>query len=127
MKCLVWNMDYWKSKYKEEGWGFINSQDLDFSLLNECVDHPSQNSSVHCISKDKWGTGVFSKHKLVEHQLEFGTVHPDALSCADLTIEGKNIILISLYGKMINGNAISTLHRCLSDLTHFFLRKKLQK
>ena len=64
---------------------------------------------------------------MVQRQLEFGTVHPDALSCADLTIEGKNLILISLYGKMINGNAISTLHRCLSDLTHLFLRKKLQK
>ena len=40
---------------------------------------------------------------------------------------GKDIILISLYGKMINGNAISTLHTCLSDLTHLFYKKKLQK
>ena len=127
LKCLVWNMDYWKSKYKEEGWQYINSQDPDFCLLNECIDHPSQKSSVHYVSKNNWGNGVFSKHNITEHELEFGKVHSDAISCADLNIEGKDIILISLYGKMINGNAISTLHRCLSDLTHLFYKKKLQK
>ena len=127
LKCLVWNMDYWKSKYKEEGWQYINSQDTDFCLLNECIDHPSQKSSVHYVSKNNWGNGVFSKHNITEHELEFGKVHSDAISCADLNIDGKDIILISLYGKMINGNAISTLHRCLSDLTHLFYKKKLQK
>ena len=94
-------MDYWKSKFKEEGWNFINSQDPDFCLLNECIDHPSQKSSVHYVSKNNWGNGVFSKHKIIEHELEFGKVHSDAISCADLNIEGKDIILISLYGKMI--------------------------
>ena len=73
------------------------------------------------------GKRVFSKHNITEHELEFGKVHSDAISCADLNIDGKDIILISLYGKMINGNAISTLHRCLSDLTHLFYKKKLQK
>lgn len=127
LKVVSWNMDFWKSKHKDKGWEFINSQDPDVSLLSECIDHPSQNFSIHHISKNKWGTGVFSKHKIVEHELEFGKVHSDAIACADLSIEGQNIILISLYGKMINGNAISTLHRCLSDLTHLFLKKKLQK
>ena len=36
MKCLVWNMDYWKSPNKEKGWTYINSIDPDISLLNEC-------------------------------------------------------------------------------------------
>ena len=120
-------MDYWKSKYKDKGWDFIIKEDPDVSLLNECIIHPSQNSAIHYTSKNNWGNGVFSKHQLIEHELEFGKVHPDAISCADLKIEGKDIILISLYGKMVNGNAISTLHRCLSDLTHLFLKKKLQK
>ena len=70
LKVVSWNMDFWKSKHKDKGWEFINSQDPDVSLLSECIDHPSQNFSIHHISKNKWGTGVFSKHKIVEHELE---------------------------------------------------------
>ena len=72
LKVVSWNMDFWKSKHKDKGWEFINSQDPDISLLSECIDHPSKNFSINHISKNKWGTGVFSKHKIVEHELEFG-------------------------------------------------------
>ena len=76
MKCLVWNMDYWKSSKREEGWKYIQSIDPDVSLLNECSNHSSQKYSVHHIAKREWGCGVFSKHKLEE--IELDKCHPDA-------------------------------------------------
>jgi len=127
MKCLVWNMDYWKSPNKDKGWEYINSVDPDISLLNECINHESQNYSVHYISRNNWGNGVFSKHKIEEVNLRSGKSHQDAISCAEIKVKEQSVIFISLYGKMINGNAISTLHRSLSDLTDLFLKKKLQK
>ena len=62
-------MDYWKSAKKEEGWDYINSHDPDFCLLNECIRHSSQNSAIHYTTKNNWGNGVFSKHKLIEQTL----------------------------------------------------------
>ena len=55
---------------------------------------------LYIMYQNNWGNGVFSKHKLSKgRELEFGRVHPDAISCADLNIDGKDIILIDLYGK----------------------------
>ena len=64
MKCLVWNMDYWKSPKKEESWHYIQSLNPDVSLLNECTTHESQKNHIHYITRDKWGCGVFSKFKI---------------------------------------------------------------
>ena len=124
MKCFVWNMDYWKSPKKEEGWDYIKSIDPDIMLLNECSNHKSQKNSIHYLSKGKWGCGVFSKHKLTE--INFSRSHPDAIACGQLKLNNQKITAISLYGKMINGYSITTLHRSLSDLTHLFVEKKIR-
>ena len=125
MKCFVWNMDYWKSSKREEGWEYIQSIDPDVLLLNECSNHSSQKYSVHNIAKREWGCGVFSKHKLKE--IELDKCHPDAIASAELEINQQKINAISLYGKMIDGYSITTLHRSLSDLTHLFVKKEIRE
>ena len=124
MKCIVWNMDYWKSSQKEQGWEYLNSVDPDICLLNECSRHASQEFSIHNISRNDWGVGVFSKHELDE--LEFQKCHPDAIACGQITFGNRTITAISLYGKIIDKYSITTLHRSLSDLTHLFSQKKLR-
>ena len=123
MKCLVWNMDYWKSSKKAESWEYIQSLDPDVSLLNECSTHSSQKHHIHKIAKDKWGCGVFSKHAIEE--LVFDKSHPDAIACGQVSIGDHRITLVSLYGKIIDGYSITTLHRSLSDLTHLFIRNDI--
>ena len=118
-------MDYWKSSKREEGWEYIQSIDPDVLLLNECSNHSSQKYSVHNIAKREWGCGVFSKHKLKE--IELDKCHPDAIASAELEINQQKINAISLYGKMIDGYSITTLHRSLSDLTHLFVKKEIRE
>ena len=124
MKCLVWNMDYWKSSKKEESWSYVQSLDPDVSLLNECSTHNSQKNHIHHIAKDKWGCGVFSKHTIQE--VVFDKSHPDAIACGQVTINDQPITLVSLYGKIIDGYSITTLHRSLSDLTHLFIQSDIR-
>ena len=125
MKCLVWNMDYWKSSKREEGWEYIRSVEPDVCLLNECSNHSSQKYSVHHIANRDWGCGVFSKHELKE--IELDKCHPDAIASAELEINQQKINAISLYGKIIDNYAITTLHRSLSDLTHLFVQKNIRE
>ena len=124
MKCLVWNMDYWKSAKKEEGWDYVQSIDPDIMLLNECSLHSSQKNFIHHVSRSKWGCGVFTKEKLTE--IKFDKSHNDAIACGELKIHNQPITAISLYGKMIDGYSITTLHRSLSDLTHLFVQKDIR-
>ncbi len=135
MKCLVWNMDYWKRSEdnRSRAWDYIQTVNADICLLNECSTHPSQEYSVHSIYRQGWGTGVFSKHKLTEiTNVTRGTTiipliksHPESLVCAKLDLDGKNIIAISLYGKIDHdGYAITTLHRSLSDLTPILSQRR---
>ena len=116
-------MDYWKSSKKAESWDYVQLLDPDVSLLNECSTHSSQNHHIHHLAKDKWGCGVFSKHNLEE--IVFDKSHPDAIACGQVTINNQQITLVSLYGKIIDGYSITTLHRSLSDLTHLFIQKDI--
>ena len=122
MKVLVWNMDYWKSSHRESGWNFIREIDPDLALLSECAVNDDQFNYVHHVQKVGWGVGVFSRHHdLVE--VEFECCHPEAVAVSSITIESQGITGISLYGRIIDGFAITTLHRSLSDLTPLFQTK----
>ncbi len=128
MKCLVWNMDYWKRsrKQREQAWDYVTQIDPDICLLNECIDHPSQQYRIHSKDTGDWGIGVFSKYALSEitsitrgkKTLPMLISHPEALVASQLTVDNQDIVAVSLYGKMDkSGYATTTLHRSLSDLT----------
>ena len=134
MKCLVWNMDYWKrtNEQREKAWEYIAGVDADICLLNECSDDSHYDHSIHVKDTGAWGTGVFSKHELTEiteitkqrKVLPIIKSHPASLVPTNLTLYDKNIIAISLYGKIDqDGFAITTLHRSLSDLTPIFSQR----
>ena len=135
MKCLVWNMDYWKrtEDNRAKAWEYIQSVDPDVCLLNECSTHTSQEYSVHSVYRRGWGTGVFSKHQLTEiTSVTKGTrliplikSHPESLVSTKFELNSKNITAISLYGKIDqDGFCITTLHRSLSDLTPIFSQRR---
>jgi exonuclease III len=56
----------------------------------------------------------------------FHKSHPDAIACGQVTINDQPITLVSLYGKIIDGYSITTLHRSLSDLTHLFIQSDIR-
>ena len=105
MKCLVWNMDYWKrtEDNRAKAWEYIQSVDPDVCLLNECSTHTSQEYSVHSVYRRGWGTGVFSKHQLTEiTSVTKGTrliplikSHPESLVSTKFELNSKNITAIS--------------------------------
>ena len=122
LKVLVWNMDHWKSSHRTRGWDFIREVNPDLALLNECVVADELFNHVHHVQKNSWGVGVFSsRHDLMEVEIE--CCHPEAVAVSSLNVQGRGITGISLYGRIISGFAITTLHRSLSDLTPLFQTK----
>ena len=79
---------------------------------------------IHNEQTNGWGCGVFSKHKL--NEIIIDKCHPSAIAICETNINSINIIAISLYGQIIDGFAITTLHRSLSDLTPIFQKKSLR-
>jgi len=123
LKVLVWNMNYWLSSHRNEGWDFIREVNPDVAILNECYPPEHDFNYVHHVQRAGWGVGVFSQdHALQEYEIH--CCHPEALVVADTNIASKEIRIVSLYGRIINSFAITTLHRSLSDLTPLFLNQK---
>ena len=117
-------MDFWKSPQKQKGWDYIKTIDPDICLLNECSNPNLFINYIHNEQTNGWGCGVFSKHKLDEIIID--KCHPGAIAICETNINSINITAISLYGQIIDGFAITTLHRSLSDLTPIFQKKSLR-
>ena len=119
IKVLVWNLDQWKSKNRILGWEFIQKINPDIAILNECPASQVGFNSVHHIQSADWGVGIFSTHHRID-EVKIDCCHPESLVIGDVVINSKTIRSISLYGRIINGFSITTLHRSLSDLTPIF-------
>lgn len=116
-------MNHWQSTEHNQGWNFIREVNPDLAILNECYPPDHGYSYVHHVQRAGWGVGVFSKdHILQEYHID--CCHPEAVVVADTKISSKEIKIVSLYGRIINGFSITTLHRSLSDITPLFQTQK---
>ncbi len=92
-KILTWNMNHWRQSESscEAAWRYIWGEiEPDIALLQEFVP-PQEASEFHSIhnafgGKMKWGTTIVSKNLDLE-QIELKNFIPNALSCADLSVE----------------------------------------
>jgi hypothetical protein len=133
IRILSWNMSHWlrSPAQRAEGWDYLRSLNPDFALLQETVP-PEDLPPTHSVYRPggigpgrSWGSAVVSfSGPITEisavhspHGAEPAQLHrtyPGSLAVA--TCE-PGLTLISVYGLIENGYAITTLQKQLSDLT----------
>lgn len=121
LTVATWNV---RRKKTSAVWNQLNPNPDVFLLQETSISEDEiPNKKVHGKNiggTRKWGSAIVTrKHKLTPIELKTNS-HPGALATASLTMPNKPPIqLISMYGLMIDGYSITTLHRMLSDLTSF--------
>lgn len=137
IKVATWNMAYWShKKLHNNAWDYLLDKiGADFFLVQESR-RPARlendknflwHSSGTTTGRVGWGSGIYSKkHRLVQ---EPGSSIPswnnqlfdEMCVVANARVNGRKIVLISIYGRMDKVGAVSysitNLHRILSDLT----------
>lgn len=135
---VVWNM-----QRRSSAWDYLErALDADVALLQEVGPPPSHRP--HLLRKEvggtrRWGSAVLARHALTElHKISSrntrGPValirhNPGAVIAAVVDVPDEEpIVVVSLYGLIDNGYAITSVHRALSDLTPLmdsFLRHRV--
>lgn len=135
LRIGTWNVNFWQRRANQESsWRFLDEVvKPDLALLQECVPPPERQPVVYReggISESRrWGSAVVSYGADLEPITEVksrhgrGTLpllgtHPGSVAVAEAQIAGADpIVVVSAYGVLDEGYAITTVHRILSDLT----------
>lgn len=132
-RIVSWNMNHWQNKAKsEQAWAYLDALQPDIAILQECVPPLGRNVVYKQggISRSRqWGSAVVShgskikeiqsvKSRYSAKQIALLQTHPGCVAIAE--VYPKNIdpiTVVSVYGLIDRGYAITTVHRILSDLT----------
>lgn len=135
-RVVTWNMNYWARSAHERAaaWGFLRSVEPDFALLQEAVP-PEELPRTHCVyqrggisRRRPWGSAVVSFSEVITEITAVASVHGSRVTQLRRTHTGSvavavtrnGLTLISVYGLIDDGYAVTTVHRQLSDLTPLF-------
>ena len=134
LRLLTWNMNYWQQRRDHDAaWAYLDDLDWDVALLQEAVvpvtwtGHAVFRSDGISATRPG-GSAIVSRPPLepldtvttrysttpapVDHS------HPGAVAAAVIhPPKGEPITVVSVYGLIEYGYAVTTLHRILSDLT----------
>ena len=132
MRIATWNMNHWRrtSVQRAEAWAFLNDLSLDVALVQEAVP-PAGLESVHrgggIGNGRRWGSAVVSYSGALtelqrvnspygrKREVELLQTFPGSVTIAQG--QDEPTVLVSAYGVMEEGYAVTTMHRVLSDLT----------
>lgn len=135
LRIATWNMNFWQTRASQESsWRFLDEVvSPDLALLQECVPPPDRRRVVYReggISESRrWGSAVVSyRHELepiAEVKSRYGQgslslldTHPGSVAVALVRVPSADpVVVVSVYGVIDEGYAITTVHRILSDLT----------
>ncbi|SNT03121.1 hypothetical protein SAMN06265795_11253 [Noviherbaspirillum humi] len=135
-RIVTWNLNHHRQSaiQRKATWNFLVGLKADFALLQECV--PSEWPANRVVFKDggiggrrSWGSAVVSFNHDLEELSTIRLKSTGRLASLCNTWPGSVAIayapslalsLVSLYGLIDNGYAITTVHRQLSDLTPLF-------
>lgn len=140
MKLVTWNMDSWKSKWRDTShdhgaaWDFLQTElDADVALLQECVP-PAGARGVwrpEGIGPTRsWGSAVVVRSAAYEplthaegiwRGRKLGTApllrtSPGTVAIARVDLGSISVTAVSIYGLIEHGYASGTLMRVLADL-----------
>lgn len=137
-KVASWNMDYWRrrgAKSQAKSWGYLDDEvAADVALLQE-AKAPDGRAAVSGRREIYQGQGWTSliatdlsarpiRTARARHSKRVSRLHrthPGCLAVAEITLpNGRPLIAASVYGKIDDGYAQTTMHRLLTDLTPLF-------
>jgi exonuclease III len=138
LKVATWNMDCWRrrsSASHREAWAYLDAEvAADIALLQE-ARVPDGRRAVHGrreIYKGQGWTSLVVTHPPARRVLtararhskrvsRLHRTHPGCLAVAEISLpNGRSLTAVSVYGKIDDGYAQTTMHRLLSDLTPLF-------
>lgn len=132
-RIVTWNMSYWARSacQRAAAWEFLRSLQPDFALVQEAVP-PQDLPPSHCVyrrggigSRRPWGSGVVSFSGAITEITTVISPHGSRVTQLHRTHPGSvavagtedDLTLMSVYGLIDDGYAVTTVHRQLSDLT----------
>ena len=135
MRIVCWNMNHWRRTPAERksAWQFLTQLKPDVALLQEAV--PGDDTGTANVvfrsqgigSSRPWGSAVVSFGKPAVAVAEVRSRYSKRPANLHQTLAGSlaiaqvgDLTLISHYGAIENGYAVTTVHRQLSDLTPLF-------
>lgn len=140
MKILTWNMNHWQRRAQHEaGWAYL--RDVlrpDVALVQEAVP-PDEVAASQLVYRAggisdhrRWGSAVVSygpalaelttvRGQANRAEVELLKTHPGCVAIARVEPqEAQPITVVSVYGLIEDGYAVTTMNRILSDLTPLF-------
>lgn len=136
IRVVSWNMNRWMRSASQRGaaWEFLKSLKPDFALLQEAVP-PDDLPPSHCVYRREgisrrrpWGSAVVSFSDTITeianvvspHGARVTQLHRTHPGSVAVAVTENGLALISVYGLIDDGYAVTTVHRQLSDLTPLF-------
>jgi endonuclease/exonuclease/phosphatase family metal-dependent hydrolase len=134
LRIATWNMSFWQRRVSQESsWRFLDEVvKPDLALLQECVPPPDRESVVYreggISDTRRWGSAVVSYgadlEPITEVKSRYGrgtlpllATHPGSVAVAKARIAAvEPVVVVSAYGLLDEGYAITTVHKILSDL-----------
>ena len=126
-------MNHWSRspEQRKAAWEYLRGLETDYALLQEIVpprDWPPNRlvfRKMEYGGRTQWGSAVVSYDRPIQEVSECLSPHGKKAHRFHLTFPGtlaiaqiaSDIVLVSVYGMIDNGYAVTTVHRLLSDLT----------
>lgn len=136
VRIVVWNMSHWQRTAADRvaAWSALHTLGADVALLQETS--PPASSVANVVYREiggrrPWGSAVVGITTRVQaintviprasrRSVELVHTVPGAVAVAAVPTRAGPLAVVSVYGLIENGYAVSTVHRQLGDLTPLF-------
>ena len=134
MRLIIWNMNHWQQSQenRQKAWACLD-ESADVALVQEAVPPTElQSDSFQLISDSRtWGSdvvGLGTEVAAITHArgransgpVDLHRTWPGSVAVGSVELGGRQITLVSAYGLIDDGYAVTTVNRILTDLMPLF-------
>ncbi|MEZ5171346.1 MAG: hypothetical protein R3A49_11435 [Acidimicrobiia bacterium] len=141
MRLIIWNMHHWRqpADTRPKAWEWLK-QNADVALVQEASppDELRSESFQPIHDTQDWGSGVIgfgieveviaqARGRANKRDSDLLQTWPGSVAVGRVDVGGRRITLVSAYGVIDNGYAVTTVNRILTDLVPLFDEPSLGK